>query len=448
MKTICLLLSLMILLSCENRNAKSVINNDPSSQKKNIVVNEKSKQDNFVSVVQIKKPERTITVGGDKADIRGFSSKDIQTAIEAVHNMGGGTVKLFPGNYEVIAPVKLYSNISLIGSGPSTVLKKIKGVKSKMAIDAGYGELQVTLEDASGFTAGMGVQISDEKQKGGWDATTAVITAKNGNTIYFDNYTVRDYVALDGGSVSNACPLISAVEAENVTISNLSVDGNKAENEAMDGCRGGAVYLHKVKGALVEKLNVKNFASDGISWQITEDVIVRDCEISGCANAGLHPGTGSPGTTIENNYSHDNEHYGLYVCWRVRNGAVRNNKFVHNGINGVCTGHMDTDMLFENNVISDNAGDGVLFRTEIKDNAPHRNVFKNNTVENNGWKSGGYGFTFDSPSEGVILEGNTIGNTKGTFTQAAVHYTKNGFPVQLTNNKLSNLPNGELVSEK
>jgi len=46
------------------------------------------------------------------------------------------------------------------------------------------------------------------------------------------------------------------------------------------------------------------------------------------------------------------------------------------------------------------------------------------------------------PADGVTLEANTIGNTKGSFQKAAVHYTKNALPVQLTNNKLSNLPNG------
>ena len=204
--------------------------------------------------------------------------------------------------------------------------------------------------------------------------------------------------------------------------------------------------MHKIKGALVENVIVKNYNSDGISWQIAENVTVRNCEVSGCANAGLHPGTGAPLTTIEGNYCHDNDHYGMFVCWRVRNGVVRGNKFIHNGY-GICTGHMDTDMLFENNLISDNQCDGVLFRNEIKANAPHRNIFRNNTIENNGWKTGGYGFNFDSAAEGVVLEANTIGNTKGTFQKAAVHYTKNGIPVQLANNKFSNHPNGEIVTD-
>lgn len=445
MKTTCLLLSLLFSVSCVNKSAKSDVS---SSNQTTSSVKDKTQKNEIVSVVWSKKPERTITVGGDNGDIRGFSSKDIQTAIEALRNIGGGTVKLQPGNYEVIAPVKLYSNISLVGSGPSTVLKKVKGVKSIMAIDAGYGELQITLADASGFKPGMGIEIFDSKHNDGWDVTTAVITAVNGNTIHFDNYLVRDYSVGDEGIVSSACSLISAVEAENVTVADLTVDGNKELNDSLNGCRGGAIYLHKVHGALVDKVIVRNYASDGISWQITENVTVRNSEIYGCANAGLHPGTGSPGTTIEGNYSHDNGNFGMFVCWRVRHGIVRNNTFVHNGGYGISTGHMDTDILYENNQISDNAIDGVIFRNEIAANAPHRSIFKNNVIENNGWKNGGYGFTFDSPAEGVILENNMIGNTKGSFTKAAVHYTKNGIPVQLTNNKLRNLPNGEMVSEK
>lgn len=447
MKTTCLILLLLVLFSCENTSNKADVGALTAANQSANAVKDNPQNNQKLTVVKVTNDEKVITVGGENADIKGFTSKAIQTAVNAVRQSGGGTVKILPGNYAISAPVKLYSNISLAGSGSSTLLKKIKGVQSKMAVDVGYGELQATLEDASGFAPGMGIQIHDARQRGGWDATTAVITAIKGNTIYFDNYTVRDYTASNGGLVSNACPLISAVETENVKISNLAVDGNRAENEAMDGCRGGAIYLHKVKNAVIEGVNVKNFASDGISWQITEDVTVRNCEVSGCANAGLHPGTGSPRTTIENNYSHDNDHYGLFVCWRVRHGIVRNNRFVHNNGYGLSTGHMDTDMLFENNIISDNASDGVLFRTETAANAPHRNTFRNNVIENNGWKEEGYGFTFDSPSENVIIEGNTIGNSKGSFTKAALHYTKNGVPVQFTNNKTSNLPGGEVVKD-
>jgi hypothetical protein len=126
MKTIYMLLSLMMVLSCENKNVKSVINHDPSTLKNNIVVNENSKQDNFVSVVKGIKPERTITVGSDRAEVKGYASQSIRTAVDAIHNLGGSVVKILPGNYNIIAPIKIYSNISLIGAGSSTIVKKSK----------------------------------------------------------------------------------------------------------------------------------------------------------------------------------------------------------------------------------------------------------------------------------------------------------------------------------
>jgi hypothetical protein len=98
---------------------------------------------------------------------------------------------------------------------------------------------------------------------------------------------------------------------------------------------------------------------------------------------------------------------------------------------------MDTDIIFEGNYISENGRDGVRFRYEIKANAPHRNIFRNNTVENNGSGGGGYGFSFDSPAEGMVLEGNIIRNTTGNHQKAAVFIDQNGLPVTLKNNKIS-----------
>jgi hypothetical protein len=400
------------------------------------------------SVVRPAITSRTITVGGDTSDVRGMTSAAIQTAVDALRISGGGTVKIRPGLYTVTSPIRLFSNVSLIGSGPATILKKCGGARTRFTVDADYGELHLTVEDPSGFTPGMGVQVFDADQNDGWAVTTAVITKIEGKVLTIDDYLVRDYEADRGGTVSNACSIISAVDAENVTIADLTVDGNRKDNDPLNGCRGGGVYLHKVKRALVEKVTVKDFDRDGISWQITEDVTVRGCDVSGCANAGLHPGTGSPRTLIENNDSHGNDGFGLFVCWRVTDGAVRNNRFHDNNGYGVCTGHKDTDMLFEGNMIFGNGIDGVNFRGETGANAPHRTVFRNNTVENNGRRNGGCGFSFESPAEGVVLEGNTIRNAPGGPQKAAVRIGPNGMPVTLRNNRISGHPEGEVVHGK
>lgn len=389
-----------------------------------------------------KKLPDTLTVGGAQADIGGYTSKAIQIAIDALTERGGGTVMLMPGNFEIMAPVRMADNIALIGSGQETVLRKTDGVKTKFVLDADYGELKLTVADTEGFAVGMGIQVYDKVQmEECWNVTTAVITAIEGNILYIDNFLVRDYHKNDDGIVSNACPVISAVSVNDVRVANLTVDGNKGTNDLMNGCVGGGIYLHKVKNAIVEDCVVKNWNGDGISWQITENVTVRNNEVLECTNYGMHPGTGSPGSLIENNDSHHNGSDGLYVCWRVQFGLVRGNKLHHNKGYGICTGHKDSDMTYLDNHIYDNGDAGVNLRAESPDNAPHRSVFRDNIVEDNGK----YGFLIDSPAQGVVIENNTIRDTGRGSQKTGVHVSKSGLPVTIKDNRFSGHSEGDVV---
>ena len=56
------------------------------------------------------------------------------------------------------------------------------------------------------------------------------------------------------GIVSNGCSIVEAVGAENVKISDLAIEGNKATNDYINGCRGGGIYIHKSKNCLVENV--------------------------------------------------------------------------------------------------------------------------------------------------------------------------------------------------
>jgi hypothetical protein len=400
------------------------------------------------ALVHPKSETMVITVGGETADRPDFTSLAISHAVDILTSKGGGTVKLNPGLFTISGPVRLTSNISLIGAGRETVLKKVDGIQTPFIRDADYGELKLTVANAAGFEPGMGVQIYDEKQNSGWAVSTAVVTNVEGNVIYIDNYLVRDYIADHAGMMSNACSIISAVETDHVHIADLVVDGNKTTNNYLNGCRGGAVYVHKSTNTLLENIQVRDFNGDGISWQLTENVTVRNCEVSGCTNSGLHPGTGSPKTVIEGNESHHNDNEGLFICWRVHHGIVRNNRFHHNGRFGICTGHKDTDMWFEENHIYQNGSDGINFRGEKAANAPHRNTFIRNTIENNGTEKGGYGFLFNSPSEEIVIKDNIIRDTGAGSQKAAVYITNNGLPVTLENNQIAGHSDGEIVFEK
>jgi nitrous oxidase accessory protein NosD len=398
------------------------------------------------ALVVPKTTERIITVGGATADIQGYTNKAVQLAVDALPPQGG-TVKMEEGVFSISAPIRLRSNVKLLGAGIKTVLKRIDGFRSRFVIDADYGELKVTVENATGFKPGMSIQITNKQYAECWDVSTAVITAVVADTLYFDTHLIRDYESDHDGMVTNAGSCVSVIGAENVLMSDFSIDGNKEKNDLLDGCNGGGIVIIKSKQVTVEHVKVQNFNGEGITWQITEDINIRNNDISGCSNMGLHPGSGSPRSVIEGNKSYNNK-VGLFICWRVHHSVVKGNHFFRNTDNGISTGHKDTDVLFENNFIYENGADGVYFREEISSNSPHRNTFLGNTIENNGLSKGGYGLFIVGNAKEIVLKNNIIRDTKNGTQKAAVFIGKTLPLVKLENNNMSGHPAGNIVYEK
>jgi len=399
-----------------------------------------------IGLVDIRQAGQVITVGGQGADLPAFTSGAIQTALDALKTRGGGTVRLNPGTYDIIGPIRLSDNTALIGSGEKTILRKCEGFRTSFIIDADWGMLKAVVKDAGGFMTGMGIQLFDDEHNSGWDVTTAVITDIEDNTIYFDNRTVNDYIASLKGTVSNSFSLVEAVEVENVRIADLVIEGSKSSNDYINGCRGGGVYIHKSKNCIVENVRVNDFNGDSFSWQITENITFRRCEASNGGGLGYHPGTGSDRSVVEDCISHHNNGDGIFLCWRVQNGVFRNNIVYANGDNGFSIGHKDTDNLFENNHVYENGLHGVFFRNENEQNSGHRNTFRNNLIENNGMRRESAGFWVGGETHDIIITDNTIRSAgKGNQTTAIVVGSKSS-NVTSTGNKISG--SKEIVYEK
>jgi len=398
------------------------------------------------ALVSPKIAEREIIVGGKDAQVSGFNNQSIQFAIDALEKTGG-KVLLNPGLYDIKAPVHLRSNVKLVGSGKETVLKKSKGVQTPYIVDADYGELKLTVKNPDGFEIGMKVQVTDEENSGCWNVSTAYVTDISENVIYIDQGLIRDYRSDKNGLLSNASSVIEVIDAENALVSNLVVDGNREQNFFADGCNSAGVLILRSHGITLDHVQVKDFNGEGISWQITENVTVKNCEVSGSGNTGLHPGTGSPFSVIENNNVHHNDRDGLFICWRVYESKVTGNKFHHNGRFGICTGHKDSDVVFENNHIYNNQSDGVNLRGERESNAPHRNTFIRNIIENNGSREGGFGFSINSPAQDLVMKENVFKNSSKS-QKAAIYVYEAGLKPALENNQFDPHELGELVFEK
>jgi len=159
-----------------------------------------------IGLVNVRYADYVITVGGQSADIQGFTSDAIRIALDAVKSHGGGTVKLNPGIFEITGPLRLSDNVTLKGSGKETILHKCNGFRTSFIIDADWGMLKAVVKDVSGFRIGMGIQLYDDDHDSGWDVTTALITDIQDNVIYFDNNTVNDTSLLRMALFQTAVP--------------------------------------------------------------------------------------------------------------------------------------------------------------------------------------------------------------------------------------------------
>jgi parallel beta-helix repeat protein len=357
---------------------------------------------------------RTVTVAqSGTADVVGKDSTALQKAADLLRS--GDTLSIGAGTYEMDNSLLVPSGVTVRGAGgQQTILKKGRGVESALAEDGDYGETYLSVAEPEKFHPGMGITVMDDTLKSGWDVTVSSVTAVNGPVLRIDPPTVRDYEREKlHARVKNTFPILCAMNAANVVFEDIVVDGNKeAGNDYVDGCRGGAIYLYNVRNCTVRNCVARNYNGDGISFQISDNVQVLNCESYGHTGFGVHPGTGSARPLVKNCRLHHNGDIGLYLCWRVRHGQFVDNVMEDNGHYGISIGHKDTDNEFVNNTIARNGVSGVYFRQETFANSGHRNTFRNNKVLDNGSAREGYGFYIAPQAAGIVIEGNQIADTR------------------------------------
>ncbi|HEV2348559.1 MAG TPA: right-handed parallel beta-helix repeat-containing protein [Terriglobia bacterium] len=354
-----------------------------------------------------------VTVGAANADVIGTDNAAIQKAIDRVAAAGGGTVLIKAGTYVLANSVRLSSGITLKGEGPDkTVLKKIAGVRTKLKLDADYGEMKATVENVQGFAPGMGVTLLDQHNPSGWTPSVRTITRSDGDTLYFDRFLQMDYSVENAGEVFNTFPLVAGFDVHDVGVEDLTVDGNRAASGILDGCQTGAIYFFHSHRMTIRHCVARDYPGDGISTQFVEDPVVENCEVYDNANLGIHLGTGAARGQVRFNRVHDNGEDGLYLCWRVQHAVYEGNRSWNNGHAGISLGHKDTDNLFIKNTVSGNARAGIFFRNDNEANAAHRNTFQENVIEDNGRPGApGYGVRIEGVTHNLKFVSNTIGST-------------------------------------
>ncbi len=352
-----------------------------------------------------------IAVGQGSGDVAGKDNIALQAAVDYIAALGGGTVEIGPGTWLMKDSLHLRSNVTVRGVRGQAVLRKADAVSSPMVRDGDFGEEQVTVKHVEGFDVGCGVAVWD-KSSGGFHTTVARITGRTGNTFSLDKPLNADCMSGNGATAATVFPVISGYDVEGCRIEGLTIDGNKANNPHLNGCRGAGIFLYRGFGTVIEDCTVRDYHGDGISFQQSNDVVVRHCLSEGNASLGIHPGSGSQRPLVEKCTARGNGEDGLFLCWRVRHGTFQDNVLEGNGRFGISIGHKDTDNLLRRNHVKLNEAAGICFRNESEAMAAHRNRLEANVIENNGVNGDAPGIRVRGETNDLNFTGNIIRDTR------------------------------------
>ena len=378
----------------------------------------------------------SISVGPKKADLVGTNEKALQAAVDYMARMGGGTVQMLPGEYRLRNAVHLRDKVRILGSGEDSVLIKEASVKVKLADDSDWYDQEITLENATGFKVGDGVCLrAKNPHDGGNTVIKRTLMARSGNRFKL-NAGLRKNLWLSGNpTAATLFPLLNCEHVKHVAIENITLDGNRANNENLNGNYAGCIFAQDCSRLTFRNVEARNYNGDGMSWQICHDVVVENCHSHDHNGLGLHPGSGSQRPVMRGNKLERNN-IGIFFCWGVRHGIAENNINIENDI-GISIGHRDTDNFILNNDVLRSKKGGIVFRPDNrgKDFGPHRNRVEKNRIIDSG-NEAGIGVEVRGNIRDITLKANEIRETRGAQQRVGVHVGEETKDVKLIDNKI------------
>ena len=241
----------------------------------------------------------TLTVGPKAADLIGSTEKVVQAAVDSIARWGGGTVKILPGNYHFRNAVYLQNNVRILGSGVDSVITKQPSVTAKLSEDSDWFDQEITFADAAGLEIGDGICLrAKEVSDGSTEVIKRTLVARSGNRFKLDRALRKNVWLMGQPTVETLFPLFSGENIGDITIENITLDGNKSNNGNLDGNYAGCIWLQDCNRITMRKVIARNYNGDGISWQICHDVLAEECDSHDHTGLGLHPGSGSQRSII------------------------------------------------------------------------------------------------------------------------------------------------------
>lgn len=381
-----------------------------------------------------------LTIGQDRGDLRGADDKIIQAGVEYLSGLGGGTLVILPGVYEMRNSVFLSPNITLRGSGDKTVLRKSPSVVASIVRDSDWFEYGVQVESVEGFSPGGGIMLRSSTGEGDWefDVLRATVTAIDGDIIYLDRMTDTNFWVEHEATAGTIFPILTAENVDDVVVEDIVLDGNREKNEHINGNFSGGVFIQSCNRWRFKNVTSRNYNGDGYSFQVCDDIEFENCKAINNAGLGFHPGSGSQRPVLRNCEARGNN-LGLYFCWSVSDGIVENCTLSGNRNFGISIGHRDTDNLMRNCIIEHNGEVGILFRTEDDEfRCGNRNRIENCIIRDNGTKKSGSGIDIRGKTEDITIRNTIFENTPGEKQSVGIRISADAKRIVLEDNTFKN----------
>ena len=256
-----------------------------------------------------------VTVSQRRGDFVGRDHLVLQAAVDYVARRGGGVVRIGKGTFEMGNSLFLRSNVHLVGAGDDTVLHKCPSRSTRLVDDTDWYMDTVTVKDPSIFQVGGACLLRGRSPH--FDRMLYVkrtVTAISGNVIHLDKQS-RDNFWTD--TKADACtlfPVITGDYVNDVTIESLRIDGNRDNNEELNGNYGGGIFIQDCNRIYIRDVTTHDNNSDGVSWQVCNDVTIEGCRSLNNSGLGLHPGSGSQRPVVLDNHLAGNN-IGFFFCW-------------------------------------------------------------------------------------------------------------------------------------
>ncbi|MDP6777434.1 MAG: right-handed parallel beta-helix repeat-containing protein [Candidatus Latescibacteria bacterium] len=384
--------------------------------------------------------DMVLTVGQGEGMLQGADDKVLQAAADYLDRLGGGVLHILPGTYTMRNALYLHPNLTIRGSGEATVLKKGAGFKTQLIRDSDWYEARVQVEDASGFSVGDGVMLRSQKEGGRLEVVKDTVTTIEGDIVSLSRRMMKNKWLDEDATIATVHPILTADErVDDVTIEDLVLDGNKDENEEINGNYSGATFLQHCHRYAFRNVTARNYNGDGFSFQICDDFVFESCQSIDNANLGLHPGSGSQRPVFRDCVARGNSQ-GIFFCWGVSDGLAENCTCSGNRDFGISIGHRDTDNRIVNCTIEANEKVGVLFRegkTGFRD--PHRNILKKNTIRDNGSADEGVGVDVRGETHDVVISDCAIEDSGQGRQKIGVRIGPRARGTQLVGNRFKGL---------